>query len=165
LEARGDKKSRKQLKQGLKNISFSSAFINFPSTWATLLHLVQKGYTPSSARGVQKWVTTVAPLYNTYKAKTCQVLNVVSVVKINYLIMLKLCAFPKQWSPYQVLAYLKISRNGLKIRWPAHLKILKKLHAFLRNGLNIGWSAHLKILRKLHAFLRKWSQYQVTGPP
>jgi len=28
----GDKKSRKQLKQGLKNISFSSAFINFPST-------------------------------------------------------------------------------------------------------------------------------------
>jgi len=129
--------------------------------WAKLLHSVQKRYTPSPARGVQNWVTTVAPSLQCLRSKTCQALRVVSVVKINHLILLNLIAFPKQWSSYKMTCLFKISRktsnffwNGPIIGWPVHLKILRKLHAFLRNGLNIRWPAHLKILRKLHAFLR-----------
>jgi len=39
----GDKKSRKQLKQGLKNISFSPAFVNFPSNMSYTPALGSKG--------------------------------------------------------------------------------------------------------------------------
>jgi hypothetical protein len=128
--------------------------------WAKLLHSVQKRYTPSPARGVQNWVTTVVPSLQCLRSKTCQALRVVSVVKINHLILLNLTSIPKQWSPYQMTCLFKISRktliffwNGPIIGWPTHPKILGKLDAFLRNGLNIRWLAHLKILRKLHAFL------------
>ena len=116
-------------------------------------------YTISSS-GVQNWVTTDTPSLQCLRSKTCQVLRVLSVVKINCLIMLKLSAFPKQWFSYQV-TYLSrktpcffIFRNGPVIGGPAHPKILRKLHALLRNGLNIRWPAHLKSFRKLHAFPR-----------
>jgi len=72
---------------------------------------------------------------------------------------------------YRVPAHLKILRklhaflrNGLNIRWPAHPKILRKLHAFLRNGLNIGWPAHLKILRKLYVVLRNGFNIKEPAP-
>ena len=181
-----DKKKQKTAQTRLKNKIFLSVLLSiFWRIWAKLLHSVQKRYTPSPARGVQNWVTTVVPSLQCLRSKTCQALRVVSVVKINRLILLNLTAFPKQWSPYQMTCLFKISRktskyffffwngpiigwpthpkilgklhpflrNDLNIRWPAYLKILRKL-AFLRNGFNIRWPAHLKILRKLHAFLR-----------
>jgi hypothetical protein len=154
-----DKKSRKQLKQGFKIFLYVPLSI-FWWIWAKLLHSVQKRCILSSARGVQNWVTTVAPSLQCLRSKTCQALRVVSVVKINHLILLNLTAFPKQLLPIRWPAYLRFLEklqffwNGLIIGWPAHLKILWELHAFLRNGLNIKWQAHLKILRKLHAFLR-----------
>jgi hypothetical protein len=52
---------------------------------------------------VKNLVATDALSLQCLRSETCQVLRVVSVVKINCLIMLKLSAFPKQWSPYQVM--------------------------------------------------------------
>jgi len=155
------KRAKKQLKQGFGKKIFLFLLLSiFKQTWVKLLHSVQKRYTTSPSREVQKWVTTAAPSLQCLRSKTCQVLRVVSLVKINCLIMLKLNAFPKQWSPYQVTCLSRknsmffIFRNGPIIEGRAHPKILRKLHALIRNGLNIGWQAPLKILRKLHAFLR-----------
>jgi len=163
VKGKDKKKAENSSNKVKKNKIFLSVLLSiFWRIWAKLLHSVQKRYTPSPARGVQNWVTIVAPSLQCLRSKTCQALRVVSVVKINRLILLNLTAFPKQWSPYQMTCLFKISRktsivfflNGLIIGWRTHPKILGKLHAFLRNGLNIRWPAHLKILRKLHAFLR-----------
>jgi len=114
------KKAENSSNKVKKNKIFLSVLLSiFWRIWAKLLHSVQKRYTPSPARGVQNWVTVVAPSLQCLRSKTCQALRVVSVVKINRLILLNLTAFPKQWSPYQMTCLLKISRktSNFFLKW------------------------------------------------
>jgi hypothetical protein len=95
-----------------KNQIFVSVLLSiFWRIWAKLLHSVQKRYTPSPTRGVQNGVTTVAPSLQCLRSQTCQVLRVVSVVKINRLIL-----------PKSQLLFLN---NGIPIRFLEKLQNLK----------------------------------------